>query len=112
MRTITMIVRIAKPSMRYALTTCLVHAFGSSLGAPRPSFSKTSHFDGVTTGAAVGADPCANTGAGTGAGAGLGATIGGATIGGAWTTAGGGAWTTAGGGAATIAGAAAVDACT
>src|SRR5690349_8766450 len=96
MRTITMIVRIAKPSMRYALTTCFVHAFGSSLGAPRPSFSKTSHFDGVTAGA--GAEPCANTGAGTGAGAGLGATTGGATIGGAWTTA-------AGGGAATIAGA-------
>src|SRR3569623_2657469 len=49
MRSITMIVRMPKPSMRDALTTCLVHVFGSSLGAPSPSCSNTAHRDGAAT---------------------------------------------------------------
>src|ERR1700690_2667918 len=34
-----MIVRIAKPSRRYAVTTCFDHCFGSTLLATMPSFS-------------------------------------------------------------------------
>src|ERR1700709_1374381 len=38
-----MIVRIAKPSRRYAVTTCLDHVLGSMVFATRPSFSNAAH---------------------------------------------------------------------
>src|SRR5438067_13665623 len=57
MRTITMIVRMPKPSMRYAVTTCFDSFAASSLGARRPSFSNAAQRDGEVTivGAAAGA---------------------------------------------------------
>src|SRR5512142_2169402 len=80
-----MIVRIAKPIRRYALTTCFVHCFGSSFGAPRPSCSKIAQRDAVgdaTTGAGgatCASEPAAIIGCGIGAG---GANTGGANTGG------------------------------
>src|SRR5439155_26528334 len=50
-----MIVRMPKPSMRYAVTTCLDSLAASSLGARRPSFSNAAQRDGDATGAAAGA---------------------------------------------------------
>src|SRR5450432_1742992 len=49
-----MIVRIANPSIRYAVTTCFLHCLGSMLLtfsiAPRPSFSNAAQRSGFKLG--------------------------------------------------------------